>query len=314
MYEVLTMGEPMGLLAAEEEKQLKDVSRFTRYICGAEVNFCIGLARLGHIPAYVSRIGKDPFGQHIREYLGDSGIAEDYLWTDDTYLTGMQLKAKNAKGDPEVINYRHDTAFAHFKPEDLAKINWDGVRHVHLTGIPAALSMNCLTATELLMGMAHARNVRISFDPNLRPALWPDKAEMVTIINSLAQNADIVLPGINEGDILTGSRQPEKIADFYLERGVKTVVVKLGAEGAYVKTAHEKGFVVPGYPVKKVVDTVGAGDGFAVGVVSALLENEPLFDAVQRGAAIGALAVMSAGDNEGLPDRETLTEYMRKLH
>ena len=45
-----------------------------------------------------------------------------------------------------------------------------------------------------------------------------------------------------------------------------------------------------------------------------LLQDEPLFDAVQRGAAIGALAVMSAGDNEGLPDRETLTEYMRKLH
>ena len=310
MYEVLTIGEPMGLLVANEEKNLKDVSQFTRYVCGAEVNFCVGLARLGHKPAYISRVGNDPFGQHIDDFLKDNGIDDRYLWTDDTYLTGIQLKEKVSHGDPQVINFRHDTAFDHFHPHDLTTIDWHGVRHVHMTGIPAALSPSCIAAVEWLMGMAHENNVTLSFDPNLRPALWPDKEEMVRVINLLAQNADIVLPGINEGELLVGTRRPEAIADFYLERGVKVVIVKLGAEGAYVKTASERGFMVPGFKVAQVVDTVGAGDGFAVGVVSALLEGVPLFDAVRRGTAIGALAVMSPGDNEGLPNRTQLENFM----
>lgn len=59
-----------------------------------------------------------------------------------------------------------------------------------------------------------------------------------------------------------------------------------------------------------MIDTVGAGDGFAVGVTSALLENLPLEEAIIRGTAIGALAVMSPGDNDGLPDRENLNAFM----
>ena len=136
---------------------------------------------------------------------------------------------------------------------------------------------------------------------------------MVSSINSLAKLADIVMPGIGEGETLMGSRDPEKISDFYIDNGAKTVVVKLGTKGSFVKQADGTSFIAPAFKVEHVVDTVGAGDGFAVGTISALLEGLTIQDAVRRGAAIGALAVMSPGDNEGLPDREKLERFMEAV-
>ncbi len=84
------------------------------------------------------------------------------------------------------------------------------------------------------------------------------------------------------------------------------MVVKLGAQGAYFRTADNEEGTVPAIPVKNVVDTVGAGDGFAVGVVSALLEGRDVRHALTRGNRIGALAIQVIGDSEGLPTRAEL--------
>ena len=311
MAEVLTIGEPMGLLVANETGPLKDVSSFTRLVCGAEVNFSIGLSRLGHSVAYISRVGRDPFGEHICDFLAENKIDASYVSYDDKNMTGMQLKERVEDGsDPLVVNYRRHTAFSHFEPQELEQVDWEGVRHLHITGIPAALSESCRRACEQLMDMAHEHGVRVSFDPNLRPALWESREVMAATLNKLATKADLVLPGISEGEVLMGSREPQQIADYFLGNGAKAVVIKLGTKGAYGKEASGKEFTVPAFKVQKVVDTVGAGDGFAVGTVSALLEGLSLEEAASRGAAIGALAVMSPGDNEGLPTREKLKEFM----
>ena len=315
MAEVLTIGEPMGLFVAQEAKPLKDVQTFTRLVCGAEVNFSIGLSRLGHTVSYVSRVGSDPIGQHIRDFLKENGIEDSYVQIDREHLTGMQFKEMAPEGtDPLVVNYRRHTAFSHFAPEDLRGIDWQGVKHVHVTGIPAALSDSCCASVEALMDAAHAHGATVSFDPNLRPALWPSHKVMVRTLNRLAAKADLILPGLGEGKILTGLEKPEQIADFYLARGAKAVVIKLGgSKGAYGKEREGKEFIAPSFRVEHVVDTVGAGDGFAVGTVSALLEGRTLEEAALRGAAIGALAIMSAGDNEGLPNRTELQHFMEAV-
>ena len=315
MAEVLTIGEPMGLFVAQEAKPLKDVQTFTRLVCGAEVNFSIGLSRLGHTVSYVSRVGSDPIGQHIRDFLKENGIEDSYVQIDREHLTGMQFKEMAPEGtDPLVVNYRRHTAFSHFAPEDLRGTDWQGVKHVHVTGIPAALSDSCCASVEALMDAAHAHEATVSFDPNLRPALWPSHKVMVRTLNRLAAKADLILPGLGEGKILTGLEKPEQIADFYLARGAKAVVIKLGgSKGAYGKEREGKEFIAPSFRVEHVVDTVGAGDGFAVGTVSALLEGRTLEEAALRGAAIGALAIMSAGDNEGLPNRTELQHFMEAV-
>lgn len=108
---------------------------------------------------------------------------------------------------------------------------------------------------------------------------------------------------------MTGYTSPEDIASFYLDRGTSLVIIKLGTEGAYYKSADSEGYVKR-FRVEHVVDTVGAGDGFAAGVISALLEGLPLAEAVKRGNALGALAVMSAGDMDGYPTRAELESFL----
>jgi sugar/nucleoside kinase (ribokinase family) len=110
-----------------------------------------------------------------------------------------------------------------------------------------------------------------------------------------------------EGQLLTGRKMPEAIADFYLERGASEVIVKLGADGAFWKTGIAQRHC-PAYPVAQVIDTVGAGDGFAAGYISARLEGLAPDACLDRATQAGALAIQVAGDMEGLPRREALTE------
>ncbi|HEV8691222.1 MAG TPA: PfkB family carbohydrate kinase, partial [Ideonella sp.] len=139
--------------------------------------------------------------------------------------------------------------------------------------------------------------------------LWPSPEAMRRTLNALAARADLVLPGLAEGQALTGLQRAEDIAGFYLDAGARAVVVKLGAEGAWFAD-RDSGLQghVPGVPVPHVVDTVGAGDGFAVGVISGLLDGLPLAQAIERGNRIGARVVGYPGDSDGLPTRAELGE------
>mgnify|MGYP000853783417 FL=1 len=311
MSEIILIGEPMAMFVADYVGNLEDVEKFTRSLAGAEVNVCIGLKRLGYDVGYVTRLGVDPFGKYIMKFLINEGIDTSNVTFDENFPTAFQIKGKTKKGDPEVVYFRRGTAASHISKEDVEKIDLGKVRHIHVTGIPPALSESCREATYELIRKARDRGLSITFDPNLRPSLWKSKEEMVKVINDIASKCDMILPGISEGLTLTGSDKPDIIADFYLNLGVKTVIVKLGSKGAFVKTEC-KSYTVPGFKVERVVDTVGAGDGFAVGVISGLLEKLSLRDAVIRGNAIGAMQVMVPGDNEGLPDREKLQKYLRE--
>ena len=311
MSKILTIGEPMALFVADQEGLLEEVEHFSRFVAGAEVNFSIGMTRLGHEVTYITKLGDDPFGRQIEQFLARNKINTSCVAYDKNYFTGLQWKQKVRKGDPSVFSLRRNSAASHIDKQAIRDLCWDGVDHIHLTGIFPALSADCCEVVKELMFQARANGVQISYDPNLRPGLWPSQEKMICTINNLASYADIVFPGIKEGKLLTGREDVQQIADFYHEAGVKTVIIKLGAEGAYTSAEREH-FYTCGYRVDKVVDTVGAGDGFAVGVVSGLLEGLELKDAVKRGTAIGALAVMSPGDNDGLPNRQGLDAFMVK--
>ena len=128
---------------------------------------------------------------------------------------------------------------------------------------------------------------------------------MAAHLNRLAGLADWVLPGIAEGRTLTGLDTPEDIAAFYLERGARAVVIKLGAEGAYWRSAEGSGRVA-GVRVTNIVDTVGAGDAFAAGAISGRLEGLDWPTAVARANWVGAQAIQVVGDMDGLPHRAAL--------
>ncbi len=305
--DVITYGEAMAMFVADEPGPLESATHFAKRIAGAELNVAIGFARLGFQVGWVSRIGQDSFGRYVLDTLAREHIDASCVSVDARYPTGFQLKSRAMHGaDPVVEYFRKGSAASRLSLDDYVAEYVLGARHLHLTGVAPALSD---TSRELAFHLAHAMRdagKTVSFDPNLRPTLWPSPDAMASTLNALAALADWVLPGLAEGRQLTGRDAPADIAEFYLARGARGVVIKLGAEGAYFRTADGDEGTVAAERVERVVDTVGAGDGFAVGVVSALLEGRAITEAVVRGNRIGALAIQVIGDSEGLPTRAQL--------
>ncbi|RPD97591.1 sugar kinase [Candidatus Pantoea deserta] len=310
MLDVVTIGEAMAMFVARESGDLAAAESFIKRAAGAELNVAIGLARLGLKVGWVSRVGADSFGRFICQLLESEGVDHRRVTTDARYPTGFQLKSKVDDGsDPSVEYFRKGSAASHLSVDDFDSDYFGAARHLHLSGVAAALSPGSLALLKHSAKEMRARGKTISFDPNLRPVLWRSEEEMRQQLNHLAEYADWVLPGEKEGYILTGYRQPEAIADFYLDKGVKAVVIKTGCDGAWYKTAEGEQGQVEAIRVENVVDTVGAGDGFAVGVISALLEGKTLPQAIKRGNKIGSLAIQVIGDSEGLPTRSELGDF-----
>ena len=308
-FDVALFGEAMLLLVADRPGPLENAEAFHKRTAGAETNVAIGLARLGLKVGWASRLGTDSMGRALLAAMRAEGIDCSHVITDPTQRTGFQFKGRVTDGsDPPIEYHRKGSAASHMGPADVDEAWLRSARHLHATGVFAAISDTSLQAALKTMDVMRAAGRTISFDTNLRPTLWSSTETMRHWVNELASRADWVLPGIEEGLLLTGHDKPEDVAKFYRERGAKLVVVKLGAEGAYYDSDVAGTGRVDGFPVKEVIDTVGAGDGFAAGVVSALLEGRSVPDAVRRGAWIGARAVQVLGDTEGLPTRAQLEE------
>jgi len=304
--DVITFGEAMSMFVADEGGDLAAVSRFTRRQSGAEANVAIGLARLGLRVGWVSRVGDDSLGRFILKTMTSEGVDCSHVKVDKLHPTGIQLKSKAEGGaDPAIEYFRKGSAASHLAVEDFDRAYFQSARHLHASGVCCALSDSTMALARHAMEFMRNAGRSVSFDPNLRPTLWPTRDAMVKGINGLAAKADWVLPGIGEGRILTPFAAPDEIAGFYLDQGAQLVVLKLGAEGAYFRTTRDEGTVAAAR-VERVVDTVGAGDGFAVGVISALLDGVDLRAAVARGNRIGAMAIQVVGDMEGLPTRAEL--------
>jgi 2-dehydro-3-deoxygluconokinase len=300
----------MAMFVADETAPLSRARHFTRALAGAEVNVATGLVRLGHPCGWIGRVGDDPLGAHAVAELREEGVDVRHVTVDPEAPTAFQLKSRTADGEPDVVYFRRDTAGGRLVTSPALEDYLRGARHLHVTGIPPALSDQARAFTVRAVEVARAAGLTVSFDPNLRPVLWPGRQEMVRVVDDLARRADWVLPGLQEGRLLTGAADAAGIARHYLDRGVRRVVVKDGARGATLfqedGTHTQAAFDVP------AVDSVGAGDGFAAGLISAHLDGHDAPASLRRAAAVGALATTSHGDRDGLPHRAALEAFLQR--
>lgn len=310
MSEVITLGEPLIVYVAEKTGTFSEVETYTRGLAGAELNFSVGITRLGHKISYMTRLGQDVYGKYIMEFIQKEGINSEHIIWDEQHLTGSYLKFKALKGDPAIAYFRKGSAASYLCRDDVEQINFSKVKMLHITGISAGISKSCCDACKYAIKKAKEKGVFVSFDTNIRKALWDSEEQLRNTLNEIAESCDMILPGIEEGRFLTRLNNPEEIADFYMKKGVKVVIIKLGEDGAYYKTGQKQG-IVAGFKVDHVVDTVGAGDAFAAGIVSGLLEGLPLEKAIERGNAMGAIIITSKGDNDILPTKQQLEDFLK---
>jgi len=310
MPDVVAIGETMVLFTPMGEGPLRYIHHFERRIGGAESNVCIGLARLGHSAGWISRLGNDEFGRYVLSAVRGEGVDTSQVTWDDEAPTGVYFKERLPLGGGQVYYYRRGSAASRLSPSHLDPEYIRSAKVLVGSGITPALSRTCRDALQRAVEIARQAGAAFIFDPNLRLKLWPaDEARRVLL--EFAAQADYVLPGREEAEFLTGCNDPLDAAQAILDLGPKAVVVKIGAEGALVVTA--KGAErVPGFPVPRVVDPVGAGDAFAAGFIAGLLEAKGLVDAARLGNACGAFAVTVPGDIEGLPERAEIDRFLTR--
>ena len=307
MKEVLTFGETMVLFNPQANGPLRFVEGFSKSIGGADSNVAIALARLGHEAGWFSKVGDDEFGRYIRNTVRGEGVDVSRLKVDKGASTGILFKERVNNANPNVYYYRAGSAASRLSIEDLDIEYIKDTKIIHITGITPALSESCRETVFKVLEIAKENGITISFDPNIRLKLWTLE-EARPVLLKIVEMADIIFPGIEEGEMLLGLDNEKDIAEKFLEMGCKTVVVKLGEKGCYVATKAEKEYI-QGFSVT-TEDTVGAGDGFAAGFLSGVLKNLSLRECGIQGNAVGAMATLVKGDMEGYPYYDQLMGFM----
>ncbi len=308
--DVVTIGETMALFTPDTTGLMRYAKQFTMKFGGAESNVVIGLSRLGHKTGWISKVGNDEFGKAMIAAIRGEGVDVSQVKLDPEHPTGVYFKEPRRANDVRIYYYRHGSAASQLTVQDLNEEYIASAKYLHVTGITPALSESCYETTMEAIEMAKRNHVTVVFDPNLRKKLWSEDKARTTLLE-LASKADIVLPGIAEGEFMFHERNPQKIGECFIHLGASIVALKVGAEGAYYFTSKESA-KVPGFSVDQVIDPIGAGDGFAAGFISGLLEELSLPKAVERGNAVGAFVTMVSGDIEGLPEKDELYSRLHK--
>ncbi|PLR78343.1 sugar kinase [Bacillus sp. V3-13] len=302
--DVVTIGETMVLFTPDTTGLMRYAKQFSMKFGGAESNVAIGLSRLGHKVGWISKVGDDEFGRAMLSFISGEKVDVSQVKTDGSAPTGIYFKEPRRENDVRVYYYRKGSAASTLSKQDIHEEYIAKAKYLHITGITPALSESCEQAIFEAVEIAKRHRVKIVFDPNLRRKLWSEEKARATLLK-LISKADIVLPGVSEGQFLFGESDPVKLGELFLNQGPSTVALKLGAQGAMYMTKNEQ-VTVPGITVERVIDPVGAGDGFAAGFISGLLDGLEPVKAVERGNITGAFVTMVNGDVEGLPEREEI--------
>ncbi|MFI1531231.1 sugar kinase [Streptomyces griseus] len=341
--DVVCLGESMVTFLPSQPGRLADVPSFGRGIGGAESNVACALAAAGHRAAWVGRVGADGFGDHLVETIASYGVDTSAVRRDPARPTGIYFRTATDRGTDthEVAYYRAGSAASAMSPSNVPYEELFAGRVLHLSGITAALSADCLA---LLWDLTAARPGRplVSFDVNHRPRLWRDGEADASVLLELARRADLVFVGEDEAEEAWGIVGAEAIRAALPEPAV--VVVKRGSAGATVfasglrpgprsfaagDAAGPRSFaaggagdaagagsagaggaegadtvtLVPALHVD-VVAAVGAGDAFAAGFLSATLRGLPVRERARHGHLMAAAVLTVPGDLTDPPARD----------
>jgi 2-dehydro-3-deoxygluconokinase len=296
--DILTVGESLGLFVTRRIGPLSSAHEADIRVGGAESNVAIACARLGARAGWVGRVGDDGIGQAVVRTLLGEGVHVT-VQRDRDRPTGIMVKERRTSLHQRVSYYRSGSAasltLSSDVPDDLLK----RTRVLHLTGITSALSTTARDSVRELIARARDHGIIISYDLNYRSTLWSRSAAQEEYARLLPL-VDIVFAGVDEAAIVDPEVADAPQAWASLRAlGARHLVVKDGSRGAHSFSASDTAFreavAVP------VIDTVGAGDAFVAGFLTAMLAGDSVGGCLDRGVRAGALACMAEGDWEGAP-------------
>ena len=295
---------------------LVDAPAFKKAPGGAPANVAVGLARLGATAAFVGKVGDDAFGRFLADTLAAAGVDVGALRFTGDARTALAFVSLRADGDREFMFYRHPSADMLLAPDDIDVDLIAGAKLLHFGSI-SLIGEPSLSATLHAVQAACDAGLLISYDPNLRLALWPDAEAARAGIMLGWPNADVIKLSEDELAFLTGDADPIRAGRSLWHERLRLLVVTRGSEGCIYLTPDQEG-EVGGFRVE-AVDATGAGDAFVAGLLSGLLTDPTVCDDAARlrdlcrlANAAGALATTERGAIPALPDRRRVRDFLNR--
>ncbi|TLS48143.1 sugar kinase [Streptomyces montanus] len=298
----MTVGEVLAVLAAPDPGPLALGAGLRLGLAGAESNVAVGVSRLGGSATWIGRVGEDELGELVLRELRAEGVTT--VAVRDPAPTSLLLKERRTSTHSRTRYYRTHTAGSRLSAKDIPEHIVASAAVLHITGITPALGEGPAQAVTRAVDLAVEAGATVSLDINFRSLLWNEADARRTLL-PLLRRSDLVFAGPHEARLaVPDADEPEELARGICDLGPDGAVIKLGAEGAYALLDGQE-YRQPAVPVR-VHDTVGAGDAFVAGYLAELLAGEPPERRLRTAALLGAFAVSTTGDWEGLPRRSEL--------
>lgn len=312
MNDVVCFGELLiDFVALESGVTVGEASGFEKAPGGAPANVAVAVRRLGHQSAFLGQVGDDPFGRFLADVLGAEGIDITGLRFSEKARTMLAFVALGVDGERSFNFYRHPSADMLMTPDDVATEVIDSAKIFHFGSI-TLINEPSRSATLKAVEYARDAGLIISYDPNLRLALWDDVVSAREGMMLGMQYAQIIKISEEELDFLTDG----DISELWGEH-TQVILVTAGDKGSKAYFRDDGGIKSvnhAGYQVTPI-DTTGAGDGFMAGVLSYILEHpdeyrQNLTDMLCFANGVGALATINRGAIPALPSRTQVDDFI----
>ena len=296
MTDLICMGEPMlelnQLVAGGADETLYRAGHG-----GDTSNAAIAAARQGAKVAYLTAVGQDAGGASFLELWRAEGIETRHVVQDPLNPTAVYL-VHHGPGGHEFQYYRQGSAASAYAPTHVPDEAVRGAKILYASGISQGISNSAADAVFHAIDVARGAGVRVAYDTNYRPRLWPP-ARASAIIHAAIAQSSIALPSLDDATALTGLSDPDAIADFYLHLGPSLVALKMGAGGTLLATPNERLRIAP-FPCRPV-DATGAGDTFCGAFLARLIAGDAPPEAARYAACAAALSTTGHGAVPPIP-------------
>ena len=267
--------------------------RFAQSFGGKGANQAVAAARAGAEVAFLSKLGADANGRLIEQHLAAQGLSRPILLRDAEFPTGVAMILVDHSGENQIAVVPGSNG--RLTPADLRQ-------HRELIAGARVLLLQMEIPRETVF-----EALRLGRECGLTTLLNP--APAAPLPSDLLRLIDILTPNESEAQALTGSADPAEAARILTDRGVGTVVVTCGANGAFLATGNDVTHI-PGFLVE-TIDSTGAGDAFNGAVACAVAEGVPIKSAIVRANAAGALATTGRGAQESMPTKDDIEQLCR---
>ncbi len=308
---VLAIGEILiDMIVSDNAPSLEQAGAFISRAGGAPANAAVAISRLGLPAAFCGVCGDDPFGARLRNVLRANDVDDAALRSTTESDTTLAFAWKDDRGD------------GHFRLLRMADrlLNADDVQAANVQNAAALIAGSVAlsadpsrSAVEMAIEQASRAGVPVCLDLNIRPTLWPRRADLQTVFAPLLPMATLLKLSLDDARHLYGaSETTERVFQRGRDMGIPFVVLTDGARGCWYPDASGDPTYLPAFKIEAVEPT-GAGDAFTAAIISRLLANGwsgiSQSDAEYASAA-GALTAMRPGAMESLPTANEIDEFL----